>query len=84
MKQLVQELRELHTNVGGAIEIIDLLVEESAEVLLKEWSSNLFRMAVEIELRASIMARRGMNANADTARPSAEAEASSEESNAGQ
>lgn len=77
MKQLVAELRELHTNVGGAIEIIDLLVDEGSQVLLSEWASNLFKMAIEIEVRASNLSRRNPN---NTEVRNAETEGSAEES----
>lgn len=59
-KQIVTELRELHQNVGGAIEIIDILVEERSEKLLAEWANSLFKMAIEVELRASNLARRNL------------------------
>lgn len=74
-KKLIGELRELHTNIGGAIEILDLLVEENSPKLIKEWATSLFKMAIDVELRASVLGSklvRGNHANTEGAETEAD------------
>lgn len=54
---LIEELRKLSQDVAGAIDVLELLIAEGATQLTKDWASHLFRMAIEIEVRASNLAR---------------------------